>query len=239
MRDQTSSPRRKTKFNTILGAVLKVLFSLVLALIFSIAIEIVGMNMWWEEEGIMHSRQMLQYELDRFSEHANIIELSETQLKVVSLCLAGQKEVVRLANLSEISEKYQNITNDFNFLPKSLRAFDFSTFESYVEATINITKVFALRLATLVLSIPLFAIILLVGFVDGLVERDLRKWGAGRESSTVFQLARSFIGPLAIGAWVVYLGIPFSINPNYIILPFAILFGMSVRVTTERMKKYF
>jgi integrating conjugative element membrane protein (TIGR03747 family) len=75
--------------------------------------------------------------------------------------------------------------------------------------------------------------------VDGLVERDLRRWGGGRESSTVYELAKSAIGPTAIGAWMIYLGMPVSVDPSYVIVPFVFLFGFSVRVTTDRLKKYF
>jgi len=94
-------------------------------------------------------------------------------------------------------------------------------------------------LALILFSLPILAIAALVGGVDGLVERDLRRWGGGRESSNVFNLARRSIVPAFVAACVVYISLPFSINPIIVILPFACLLGMAVRIAFERMKKYF
>ncbi len=44
---------------------------------------------------------------------------------------------------------------------------------------------FVVRLAVLTLAMPLFLIAVITGAVDGLMRRDLRKFGAGRESSFV------------------------------------------------------
>ena len=88
-------------------------------------------------------------------------------------------------------------------------------------------------------SIPLFFSLIIVGAVDGLVERDLRRWGGGRESSNVFNLARQSITPAFVSACVIYISLPYSINPSWVILPFAVIQGLAVRVTLERLKKYF
>ncbi|WP_122831116.1 TIGR03747 family integrating conjugative element membrane protein, partial [Pseudomonas viridiflava] len=56
-------------------------------------------------------------------------------------------------------------------------------FEDYGLAALYTTLVFCVRLVILTLAIPLFMMTALVGFVDGLVRRDLRRFGAGRESS--------------------------------------------------------
>ena len=46
---------------------------------------------------------------------------------------------------------------------------------------------------------------------------------------------------LAVGliiAWVLYLSLPFSVHPSWVILPFAIGFGLAVTVTASTFKKY-
>lgn len=45
---------------------------------------------------------------------------------------------------------------------------------------------FVVRLVILVMTIPLFLMAAFTGLVDGLVRRDLRKFGAGRESSYLY-----------------------------------------------------
>ena len=74
--------------------------------------------------------------------------------------------------------------------------------------------------------------------LDGLVRRDLRRWGGGRESSFLYHHAKRWIWPLFITAWVLYLSLPFSIHPAFAILPFAGLIGVLVALTTGSFKKY-
>ena len=38
--------------------------------------------------------------------------------------------------------------------------------------------------------------------------------------------------------WVIYLTLPFSVHPSFVVLPFATLFALSVAVTTSTFKKY-
>jgi integrating conjugative element membrane protein (TIGR03747 family) len=71
-----------------------------------------------------------------------------------------------------------------------------------------------------------------------LVKRDLRRWGGGRESSFVYHWAKCSALPLLVLTWVVYLALPFSLHPGFVVLPFAILFALSVELTASTFKKY-
>ena len=39
-------------------------------------------------------------------------------------------------------------------------------------------------------------------------------------------------------AWVVYLALPVSVHPSFIVIPFATLFALAVTVTASTFKKY-
>jgi hypothetical protein len=67
-----------------------------------------------------------------------------------------------------------------------------------------------------------------VGLVDGLVRRDVRGFGAGRESGFVYHRARASLMPLAVLPWVTYLALPVSVHPLLILLPSAALLGVAV-----------
>ena len=108
----------------------------------------------------------------------------------------------------------------------------------YVIAAMTVTQVFAVRLAVLTLATPVFALLGLVALVDGLVQRDLRRWCGGRESSFVYHHAKKAILSALILAWIVYLGMPTSVHPNYVILPFAVMFAAAMAVTAGSFKKY-
>jgi len=44
--------------------------------------------------------------------------------------------------------------------------------------------------------------------------------------------------PLVALAWVIYLSLPFSVHPSFVVLPFAALFALSVSIMAGTFKKY-
>ncbi len=103
---------------------------------------------------------------------------------------------------------------------------------------IAVTQVFAVRLSILILATPVILLALIAGFTDGLVQRDLRRWGGGRESSFLYHHAKKVILPAILSAWVIYLAIPFSVHPSLIIVPFTLMAGIAMAVTASTFKKY-
>jgi len=63
-------------------------------------------------------------------------------------------------------------------------------------------------------------------------------WCGGREGSFVYHYAKKAAIPLIIMAWVLYLALPFSLHPFWIILPFAVAFAFPVTITASTFKKY-
>jgi hypothetical protein len=100
------------------------------------------------------------------------------------------------------------------------------------------TLVFLVRLLVLTLSLPLFLTAACVGLIDGLVRRDVRRFGAGRESGFVYHRAKAALMPLATLPWVIYLALPFSLNPLWILLPGAAALGAATCVAAATFKKY-
>lgn len=87
-------------------------------------------------------------------------------------------------------------------------------FSIYIQATAYITMTFILRLTLLILTMPLFGLSVLVGLVDGLVRRDIRRFGSGYESGFIYPHAKRTISPIFVTAW---LALPFSVHPNVIL----------------------
>ena len=78
-----------------------------------------------------------------------------------------------------------------------------------------------MRLLVLVLTLPLILTAAFVGLIDGLVRRDVRRFGAGRESGFIYHRAKASLMPLAVLPWVTYLALPISVHPLVILLPSA------------------
>jgi integrating conjugative element membrane protein (TIGR03747 family) len=235
-----TQPRARPGFlGRLLGGLGKAIRWVLLSLLVSIAIEWLGMLFWWPEAGLDHSRQMLRDEiayLDGNVRHSLMSsdpgQFARTMAKRLHYYLFEVTGVVQL--IDWLSMPANNSEPRGQAMLRDL----YQPAEKFVLAAVQIVQVFSVRLAILCLATPLFVLFSLVGLVDGLVQRDLRRWGGGRESSYVYHYAKRSVWMFVLAAWVSYLALPVSVHPIFIVLPFAILFAMSISLTASSFKKY-
>lgn len=211
------------------------------SLLLSILIECVGMHFFWPDQGWHHSRDMLNYELGQLSDHftrsAVVQEPGRTATRLVEqsyewiFVKTGLIDWMREA-AAQASAPSQNTSRDFRYYISKFYVW----VESYLIAAAFTTLTFIVRL--LVLTLPLFLMAAFVGFVDGLVRRDIRKFGAGRESGFIYHRAKATLMPLAVLPWVIYLTLPISVHPLLILLPSAVLLGLAMDIAAGSFKKY-
>ena len=240
---EISDPRRPISqpgtFSRILTALAQALKWLLVSLLFSIVIEWLGMMFWWEEQGLAHSGQMLRAELGYLGEDFQRSMLTSDPLRFAQDVSRRFYHV--LFELTRVVDFIEWVTpapraGDEGFRTTLHHAY--RPIAVFVISAMQMTQVFAVRLSILTLATPVFGLFALVALVDGLVRRDLRRWGGGRESSFVYHYAKKAALPLVVIAWVLYLALPFSLHPSWVILPFAIGFGLTVTVTASTFKKY-
>jgi len=74
--------------------------------------------------------------------------------------------------------------------------------------------------------------------IDGLVQRDIRKFKGSRESALFFHR----IKPLAIHflffTFFIYMVLPLPISPELILIPMAIISGICISLSIKSYKKY-
>ncbi len=212
---------------------------LLVALLFSILVEWTGMVFFWPDEGTEHSREMLATEISYLNEDfkRSIVTTSPARFaqRFADTFYHYGFEWTRFVDFMAWLQAPPHI--DDNRIRINLRKV-YIPISEYLLAAMTVTQVFAVRMAVLTLAMPVFLLFGLVGITDGLVQRDLRRWGGGRESSFVYHHAKRFILPIVLGAWFIYLSMPVSVHPNYVILPFATLFSMAVAITSGTFKKH-
>ncbi|WP_313025522.1 TIGR03747 family integrating conjugative element membrane protein [Pseudomonas lopnurensis] len=240
---QKSQPPAKEAPKGILGIFHKAKIAigvLFLSLLMSILIECAGIALdWWPEKGYLHAQAMLQVELGWISEDF-------TRSLLISNPIQAAQELTHAAYewLFEKSGFLGWIVGAREPLPPEASVFKrysnqlVIAIEDYLLATLYVTLTFLVRLVILTLTSPLFVMAALVGLVDGLVRRDIRKFGAGRETSYVYHHSKRLIGPLFFAAWLIYLSLPFSLHPNWVLLPCAAMLGLVVSITASTFKKY-
>ena len=220
-----------------IGLVLRIIGLLIASLLFSILIEFAGLLLFWGDQGWRHSQAMLNSELGWLSEHFKysliIKQPGPTIVQWLNflnqwlLVKTGFADFAQQARVSSQGNGFWSWTNQL-----------YVSIEDFVLAAVYVTFTFVVRLTILVLATPLFLLVMFTGFVDGLMRRDLRKFGAGRESSFVYHRAKRAIKPLLIVPWVIYPSLPFSLNPVAILLPCAVILGAAVAITATTFKKY-
>ncbi|EBU8677638.1 TIGR03747 family integrating conjugative element membrane protein [Salmonella enterica subsp. enterica serovar Parkroyal] len=102
----------------------------------------------------------------------------------------------------------------------------------------NVTLTFLLRLAILLQALPLFVLTIAIGLIDGLVRRDLRRFGAGHESGFVYHHARRMIGSSLAATGLVWLTVPIFLEPEHVLVFGALIVSLTVWFTAGTFKKY-
>ncbi len=102
----------------------------------------------------------------------------------------------------------------------------------------NVTLTFLLRLAILLQAQPLFALTITIGLIDGLVRRDLRRFGAGYESGFVYHHARRMISSSLVVTGLVWLTVPVFFEPEFVLAPGAVVIGLMSSLAFSAFKKY-
>ncbi len=197
------------------------------------------MVFWWPEEGVEHSRAMLANEISYLdSEFARSmvtsdpVQFARGVANKTHYVLFEATRLIDLARWASASPEQSE-----RGMRSALHAM-YAPIAEFVIAMMQVTGVFSVRLAILTLAMPVFLLFSLLGLIDGLVQRDLRRWGGGRESSFVYHYAKKAMIPLVVMTWVTYLALPFSLHPTVIVLPFAMFFATAIAITASTFKKY-
>lgn len=216
-----------------------VIFFLFVALFFSLVLEWTGMTFFWPDEKIVHAKKLYEKEITFISTDFQTSLISDDSLKfAVGLSQQAYELLFEKTGILNSVEKA--------VLRKGGRADGadgvtqelFRKMADYVVAAVYVVKTFMLRVAILTMAIPLFVMFAFVGLTDGLVQRDIRRWSGGRESSLVYSYSKNSIGPIFYLTWVVYLAMPVSVHPSFILFPFACIFGFAIAMTASAFKKY-
>ncbi|MEW5756472.1 MAG: TIGR03747 family integrating conjugative element membrane protein [Pseudomonadota bacterium] len=222
-----------------LTAVAQAIIWLLFSLLFSIVVEWVGMVLWWPEQGLDHSRVMLSQEIGYLdADFRRSIVTSDPARFAKDMADGTYHYLFEVTRLVAFIHWVSPPPRPEERGPRPTLHRIYRPIAEFVIAAMQVTQVFSVRLTILMLATPVFLLFSLVALVDGLVRRDLRRWGGGRESSFIYHYAKKAAIPLVVLTWVVYLSLPFSLHPTLVILPFAMLFALAVTVTASTFKKY-
>ncbi|MGD8593693.1 MAG: TIGR03747 family integrating conjugative element membrane protein [Gammaproteobacteria bacterium] len=220
------------------AGVLSLLRLMIIAWVLGICIEWVGLTFVWTEEGALHSERMLATELNYLNVGFRQWVVGIAPVDVATLlALSLRYWLFDFTRLTDVVQWAANAPPRASYARVTLMNVTRYAIE-YFYAAVNSTQLFAVRLAVLVLSSPIFLLVGIAALIDGLVERELRKYGGGNESAFVYHNIKPWMRPALLSSWLIYLALPFSLHPNFIFVPAAMFFGLTVYLTSTWFKKF-
>ncbi|HED2284966.1 TPA: DUF4400 domain-containing protein [Klebsiella pneumoniae] len=98
---------------------------------------------------------------------------------------------------------------------------------------------FMQRLVWLAAMLPLLCPCAVIGLTEGLVQRDLRRFGSGLESVFLHRYVIRSGSSVTTTLWVFYLAQPLFLPAMLILLPTALWFGITVWMAVNSFKRWF
>ncbi|MEG5702662.1 DUF4400 domain-containing protein [Klebsiella variicola] len=97
---------------------------------------------------------------------------------------------------------------------------------------------FMQRLIWLAAMLPLLCLCAVIGLTEGLVQRDLRRFGSGLESVFLHRYVISSGSSVATTLWVFYLAQPLFLPAILVLLPAAFWFGVTIWIAVGSFKRW-
>ncbi|EDT6762438.1 TIGR03747 family integrating conjugative element membrane protein [Salmonella enterica subsp. enterica] len=190
----------------------------------AIALEWLGNAFFWQNTCASHSEQVLQATWQWWQGSADALVWLETNLALVSDKLQ-QGMAALIVSLNGQSGLFWTETVT-------------TVIRCALLSSKNITLTFLLRLTILLQALPLFALAIIIGLIDGLVRRDLRRFGASHESGFVYHHAKRMISSSLIATGLAWLAVPVFFEPEFVLAPGAVVIGLISSLAFSAFKKY-
>ncbi len=189
---------------------------------------------WWDPPGAGHSERLLRTELDWLRRD---FTAPETAARAIAWASWGARWLYHWSGLEGVVRWVVSdppaLWSGLEVLRVALRHLG-----EYLLAAAYITQLTGARLAVVLLALPAFVLLGVTGAVDGLVQRDLRRFGGGAESGFMYHHLKKMIRPMVSVPIFLYLISPWSVHPTWLFVPFALGFGYFMQRTLARFKKY-
>lgn len=211
--------------DTTLGNGFRLAWWSVIAIFISLLIEWCGMIWFWGPE---HSKEVLELELTYLGAYNRNLITGIYPSDLGSQFIGVANTIVSFLKLRELSDHLAD-----GVIGGATQIAIYG-----IDAMVNTIFIFAVRSAICVSAIAGFVFVGLVAFVDGLVERDIRRACGGIESAMLYHRAKRILKPILFLSFGGYLTAPISIHPTLVFLPVMGVFAFALYITAKTFKKF-
>jgi integrating conjugative element membrane protein (TIGR03747 family) len=103
---------------------------------------------------------------------------------------------------------------------------------------LSVTQLIWVKLSIWLLSLPLLLLMIVLGVIDGLVQRDIRKFQGARESTFFFHTITKQMKLIFFIPVLLYLIWPWPLRSMWVLIPWAIGLGILMQNSVRTFKKY-
>ena len=210
---------------------------LLLCIVFGIVIEWFAMTMYYPHEGVYHSLRLLESELS-YLENSNLITTGYGNTLINKLLTLQQSFYVFMTQRLHLESSMLHLASH-PYAETAFNRLGLLNPEQYAVATLNMMQVMTLRMVIVVLSMPIFLIMLLWALGEGLTRRAIRVYQVRAERAFLFHHAKR----LKFYSWVipitVYLAWPNELSPITVFAPFALIYAFSWMIMAAKFKRIF
>lgn len=194
---------------------------------------------WGPSNAIEHTRVILAYDLDTVTRVGGVGSGSDSGSGRIAIAAANSIYwlVWEATRIHEAMTAFAD-PSPRGMLDTFLRNVLIVPFSAEIYVLMDATKIFGIRFSVFITALPLFFLAYAVGSADGLVQRYIRRAGAGRESSSLYHRAKYFQMGGAAFLGLIYVCLPIAIDPRWIMLPAAAVLALLSRIQWTYFKKY-
>jgi integrating conjugative element membrane protein (TIGR03747 family) len=236
----------------VVGGVFGLIGAACLGAILGVALELVGMYFFWPEQGLAHCKNTLALDLAHIAKAPRSLLVDDTAgfaeavVRAVEVPYrtlgildfharqsgaqqAGASAAVSASGAARSLSTLQRLTR--RLLTQGVQA---------AVVSMVVVQDTALRLLVVVFALPGVLLACLLGSVDGLVRRDLRRFGGDRDKTGFHRLSKRSFSWVTTAGFMLYLLCPLQgVNPAYVVLGLTVLMGWSLSNALASYRKYF
>jgi len=131
-----------------------------------------------------------------------------------------------------------NVLNNFQIIKNQCENWLGGKIGSIAETFINITEITFVRLLVFITFLPFYFLILLVSIIDGLAQRDIRKFQGSRESTFIFHRLKAISNTTYLTLFFIYMATPYDLPIEVYLITMTFLTNIFVNLSIKNFKKY-
>lgn len=215
--------------------IFKTMLWFLLCVLFGIVLEWFIMTKYYPEQGAYRSLRLLEAEMSYLA-NSQLVTTGYGNTLISRLLIAQQHTYLFFAETLKM-EAALNGLSDLRFIQHGFDRMGLLDPHVYAVSMLNMINVITLKVVVILLSLPIFLILMIWSVNAGLVQRAIRKYQVRNETSWIFHHAKRIKFWSIVLPVIVYLTWPNELSPLLIFGPCAFAYGASWFVMASKFKK--